>query len=399
MLMKKSTLISLDAFSRAQDDVRIKTRSGAIITISCLFVTFILLLFDLTNLHKVVTRPTLVIDRERDLKLNFKIDITFPSMPCDLLNFDIQDDSGALYLDDKIDSNFEKIRLNNVGKPLSSEQLKLIDNVKLDAPLTPNSDDYCGPCYGSREGCCQTCQDVRDAYLEKGWAFFDGKNIEQCEREGFVQLINTHLNEGCRIKGSANLNRINGNIHFAPGQTFQNKNGHFHDTSLYDIHSELNFNHIIHHLSFGDPVKNHYSMKDSINIATSTLNGQQVLPEFNSHDYQFTYFTKIVPTRFEYLNNEFIETTQYSSTYHAKPIAGGKSDFGNFDFFSRGGIPGVFFFLEMSPLKVINHERFKLSYSNFILNCVTAIGGILAVGTVLDKIIYKMQRTIFKSKS
>lgn len=396
MLMKKSTLLSLDAFSRAQDDVRIKTRSGAIITIVCLLITSVLLLFDFTNLNQIITRPNLVIDRERDLKLDFKIDITFTSMPCDLLNLDIQDDSGALLLDDLVDSSFEKVRLNNMGQELSIEQLKLIDHVTNE--LSPRDKDYCGPCYGSREGCCQTCQDVRDAYLQKGWAFFDGKNIEQCEREGFVNLINNHLGEGCRIKGSAKLNRINGNIHFAPGETFQNKRGHFHDTSLYDIHTELNFNHIIHHLSFGDPVKSHSSMKESINIATSTLNGQQVVPDFNSHDYQFSYFTKIVPTRFEYLNKEIIETTQYSSTYHAKPIAGGESDFSESDFYSRGGIPGLFIYLDMSPLKVINHESYKLTWFNFILNCVTGIGGILAVGTVIDKIIYKAQRTIFKPK-
>lgn len=37
-----------------------------------------------------------------------------------------------------------------------------------------NEGPYCGSCYGaerSAEECCNTCEEVRDAYLRKGWGF------------------------------------------------------------------------------------------------------------------------------------------------------------------------------------------------------------------------------------
>jgi len=48
------------------------------------------------------------------------------------------------------------------------------------ALMNPN---YCGDCYGGEpaEGakCCNTCDEVRDAYQRKGWSFNDPDSIEQ----------------------------------------------------------------------------------------------------------------------------------------------------------------------------------------------------------------------------
>lgn len=408
MLIKKSTLLSIDAFSKAEEDVRIRTRSGAIITISCIVITSILLLNQWIQFNQIITRPTLVMDRERNLQLELNLDITFPHMPCDLINFDILDDSGVLQLDQTIvsDEGFTKTRIDSVGKELDSKNYKLNDQVM---QYPPNDENYCGPCYGSidqtandketdmsKKICCQTCQDVKDAYMNIGWGFFDGKNIEQCEREGYVDKVNKHINEGCRIKGSALLNRIGGNIHFAPGQAFQNARGHFHDTSFYDIKTELNFNHIINHLSFGKPIKNKQENLRNLKLETNPLDGQQTLPHHDTHSRTFTYFAKIVPTRYEYLDNIIVETAQFSTKFHEKPVNGGNDYDDPKIKHQRGGIPGLFIYFDMSPLKVINREEHAISWSSFILNCITSVGGILAVGTVCDKILYKTQRTFFK---
>ncbi len=36
-----------------------------------------------------------------------------------------------------------------------------------------NNETYCGDCYGgtSESGCCNTCEEVREAYIKKGWSF------------------------------------------------------------------------------------------------------------------------------------------------------------------------------------------------------------------------------------
>jgi len=44
-------------------------------------------------------------------------------------------------------------------------------------------EDYCGSCFGARDGCCQTCREVTEAYTAKGWSAEDiRKTAEQVRR-------------------------------------------------------------------------------------------------------------------------------------------------------------------------------------------------------------------------
>lgn len=405
-MVQKSALLSFDAFSKTEEDVRIRTRSGGLISLSCVVLTIFLLISEWLNFNQVVTRPQLVVDRDRQLKLDFVVDITFPSMPCAMISLDIMDNAGELQLD-IMEAGFTKTRIDSNGKEISTSSFDASDS---SSDYVPDDENYCGSCYGAKDQgkndelpkeervCCQTCDDVRKAYLEAEWAFYDGKNIEQCEREGYVDRINQQLNEGCRVQGNALLSRIQGTIHFAPGRGFQNSRGHFHDMSLYDNTPQLNFNHIIHHLSFGKPIN---SGAEDRGAATSThpLDGRQVFPDRDTHLHQFSYFAKIVPTRYEYLDDVVVETAQFSTTYHDRPLRGGVDDDHPNTLHSRGGSPGMFVYFEMSPLKVINKEQHAQTWSGFLLNCITSIGGVLAVGTVLDKVLYKAQKSIWGKKS
>ncbi|EDO15046.1 hypothetical protein Kpol_367p1 [Vanderwaltozyma polyspora DSM 70294] len=398
--MKRNSILAYDVFTKTEEDVRIRTRVGGIITLCCLSFTAILLFSEWINFNHVITKPNLVIDREHHLKLELNIDITFPFIPCQLLNLDIMDDSGNVQLD-ITESGFTKTRIGSDGQQLGTTNFKVSEDL---LEYSPKDKNYCGSCYGARDQskndeaesvdkkvCCQTCEDVKNAYSDAGWAFFDGKNIEQCEREGYVEKMNDQLNEGCRISGEALLNRIHGNIHFAPGKAFQNRGGHFHDTSFYNDHKNLNFKHMIEHLSFGRPVAQFKSNKDLVAM-TSPLDGHQELPSIDAHNHQFIYFAKIVPTRFEYLNKQAQETSQLVVTSHMKPI-GDATDYST-TMNSRQGIPGLFIDYEISPLKVINREQHATTWSGFLLNCITSIGGILAVGTVADKIVHATQRVV-----
>lgn len=403
-MFKRSTLRTFDAFAKTEEDVRIRTRTGGIIALTCCLVTVFLLVSEWVNFSQVVNRPELVVDKDRNLKLELLLDITFPSVPCDMLSLDIMDSAGEIQLD-LLESGFTKTRLDQNGKALGSSSLQVSKE-----SYDPKDENYCGQCYGAKDQsrndevpneervCCQTCSDVRRAYLESNWAFFDGKNIEQCEREGYVERVNEQLNEGCRIEGKALLNRIQGTLHFAPGVAFQNSRGHFHDLSLYQKTKNLNFNHIINHLSFGKPVES-IARGRGASVATAPLDGRQVFPDRDTHMHQFSYFTKIVPTRYEYLDRMVVETAQFSATFHDRPLHGGADQDHPTTLHTRGGFPGLFVLFEMSPLKVINREQHAQTWSGFILNCITSIGGVLAVGTVLDKITYKAQRSIWGKKS
>ena len=58
--------------------------------------------------------------------------------------------------------------------------------------------------------CCNTCEDVREAYRQKGWAINKMENIEQCKREGWEEKFKEEEGEGCRVYGYLEVNKVRG---------------------------------------------------------------------------------------------------------------------------------------------------------------------------------------------
>lgn len=56
--------------------------------------------------------------------------------------------------------------------------------------------------------CCNSCDDVREAYRRRGWAFKNADTIEQCKREGFTQKMQEQKNEGCQVYGVLEVNKV-----------------------------------------------------------------------------------------------------------------------------------------------------------------------------------------------
>lgn len=121
----------------------------------------------------------------------------------------------------------------------------------------------CGSCYGAKalreDGCCNTCQEVREAYVKSGWGMINANEIDQCIREGFLDRIETQANEGCNIQGHLLVNKVRGNFHIAPGDAFQTSSMHIHDLKEFvagapDGH-QFDLSHTIHKLKFGPDVK------------------------------------------------------------------------------------------------------------------------------------------------
>lgn len=67
---------------------------------------------------------------------------------------------------------------------------------------------------------------MREAYRLKGWAFNNPKGIQQCVDEGFTDKLDQQTKEGCKAQGYIEVNKVGGNIHFAPGKSFQQHNVH-----------------------------------------------------------------------------------------------------------------------------------------------------------------------------
>ena len=80
-----------------------------------------------------------------------------------------------------------------------------------------------GTCYGGtpptegpNPGCCNSCDDVREAYVRRGWSFVNPDSVEQCVSEGWSDKIKEQAAEGCNIAGKVRVNRVIGNLYVPP---------------------------------------------------------------------------------------------------------------------------------------------------------------------------------------
>ncbi|KAA0201242.1 Endoplasmic reticulum-Golgi intermediate compartment protein 3 [Fasciolopsis buskii] len=98
----------------------------------------------------------------------------------------------------------------------------------------------------------------------------------------------------------------------------------------------------------------------------------------------FTYYMKLVPTVYSYIDPKFqketlVETNQYSVTWYMRgtPLSG-----------DTNGVPGLFFNYEISPILVrISSERRPLL--QFFTNTCAIIGGVFTVASLVDSFIYR----------
>lgn len=225
-------------------------------------VVMVMLFFSELRVYLAVrTDYELTVDSSRGEKLQINLDVTFPHLPCGVVSLDAMDVSGEQHLD--VAHNIFKRRIDESGVPVSTGEKE----VQLGAKVVPaarqkdgslhdpssTNETFCGSCYGSEETpeqCCNTCDEVRESYRMKGWAFSNPEGIEQCEREGFTENLKNQEGEGCNIYGFLEVNKVAGNFHFAPGKSFQHGSMHVHD--LMPFHTnKFNMSHAIAKLSFG----------------------------------------------------------------------------------------------------------------------------------------------------
>lgn len=433
----KSGFTRLDAFTKTVEDARIRTTSGGIVTIASLMVILWLTWGEWVDYRRVTVRPELVVDKGRGERMEISLNVTFPLVPCELLTLDVMDVSGELQMG--VTHGINKVRLSSVADGSKAIDFKSLDLHNDQAShLAP---DYCGECYGApppqnahRTGCCNTCDEVRDAYASISWSFHRGEGVEQCEREHYAEKLDAQRQEGCRLEGTVRVNKVVGNFHFAPGKSFSNGNMHVHDLENYfrDGYAHT-FTHEIHHLRFGPQLSDAViedMQKKHLATGPGGWTNHHINPLDNTSQhtdekaFNYMYFIKVVSTaylplgwenevsqpikNYEVLSNTIdtnykgsIETHQYSVTSHKRSLAGGtdEQDGHKERIHARGGIPGVFFSYDISPMKVINREVRDKSFSGFLVGLCAVIGGTLTVAAAIDRAVYEGVNKIKKIHS
>ncbi|KAI9399451.1 hypothetical protein POPTR_002G094400v4 [Populus trichocarpa] len=395
-----SKLRNFDAYPKINEDFYSRTLSGGVITLASSIVMFLLFFSELRLYLHAVTETKLVVDTSRGETLRINFDVTFPALPCSILSLDAMDISGEQHLDVKHD--IIKKRLDSHGNVIESRQ-DGIGAPKIEKPLQrhggrlEHNETYCGSGFFfypiricllatrnkhtsillftlsvSDEDCCNSCEEVREAYQKKGWAVTNPDLMDQCEREGFLQRIKDEEGEGCNIYGFLEVNKVAGNFHFAPGKSFQQSGVHVHDLLAFQKDS-FNTSHKINRLAFGEYFPG----------VVNPLDGVQWTQETPSGMYQ--YFIKVVPTLYTDVSGHTIQSNQFSVTEHFRG-----ADIGRLQ-----SLPGVFFFYDLSPIKVTFTEE-HVSFLHFLTNVCAIVGGVFTVSGILDSFIYHGQKAIKK---
>lgn len=409
-MSSRPKLISIDAFAKTVEDARVKTASGGLITLVCVCIVLFLIRNEYYDYTSIVVRPELVVNRDVNKQLDINLDVTFPNVPCGVLTMDILDLTGDLHVD-VVQLGFEIFRVTSQGEvkddlPISTGAQN-VENTCTGLTEQEKADKKpCGSCYGALEQgnseyCCNTCELVRLAYAIKQWGFFDGGDIEQCEREGYVEKLRQRIqnNEGCRIKGLAKINRISGNLHFAPGTPLLTRGRHLHDLSLWNKYADkFSMAHVIHHFSFGEDPGTSMTLastqEEDQTPSIAPLDGYTFSLDKKNH--VALYYLLVVATRVEFLDNKRppVDTNQVSVITHDRPVVGGRDDDHQNTMHARGGVPGVFFHFDISPMKIINREEYAKTWSGFILGVVSSIAGVLTVGAVLDRSVWAAEQVL-----
>lgn len=100
----------------------------------------------------------------------------------------------------------------------------------------------------------------------------------------------------------------------------------------------------------------------------------------------YQYFLKIVPTEFDFINGKQTRTFQYSVSR--------QDQFVN----QHGGLPGVFFMLEHSPMRIIYSET-RPTFGSFLTSVCAIIGGIFSVASIIDSVLYRAERITYQRKA
>jgi endoplasmic reticulum-Golgi intermediate compartment protein 3 len=279
----------------------------------------LLLLSEFIDWRTITMMPSLQVDMARQERMEIHLDITFPRLPCHLVTVDVMDVAGEQQND--IEHTLNKTRLDATGKVIGTYTGQLGDKHITDAHEALNNTinpAYCGSCYGApppENGCCNTCQQVKDAYIRIKWSFSEPEKMEQCVREHWVEHMQERSHEGCAIKGWMRVAKLEGNLHAAPGKSFSQGTSHIHDIQEFEKMSDLDMSHTVHHLSFGP-----MGAAGKVPLVKNPLNG--VSKHTGSAHYVYQYYLKVVSTQITYLDGSILNTNQYSVTEHEQDVSG-----------------------------------------------------------------------------
>ncbi|CAI8597853.1 unnamed protein product [Vicia faba] len=344
----KQVIKNLDAFPRAEDHLLQKTQSGALVSVIGLIIMATLFIHELGYYLTIYTVHEMSVDLNRGETLPIHINMTFPSLPCDVLSVDAIDMSGKHEVD--LDTNIWKLRLNSYGQIIGTEYIS--DLVEKEHAAHNHADGKDHHEHSEEKVHLQSFDEATENTIKK---------VKEALKNG----------EGCRVYGVLDVQRVAGNFHIS-----------VHGLNIYvaqmifDGSKNVNVSHVIHDLSFGPKYPGIHNPLDETSRILHDASGT------------FKYYIKIVPTEYRYISKEVLPTNQFSVTEYFSPITSQ---------FDRTW-PAVYFLYDLSPITVTIKEE-RRSFLHFITRLCAVLGGTFAVTGMLDRWMFRLIEVATKPKT
>ena len=290
------------------------------------------------------------------------------SSPCNHFNVNAYDVEGTQQT--KKHNEIRKQRIDENGLAIGGKEWLNIKkhNEKNKRKEAKNDKTYCGSCYGAAEKgkCCQTCDDVIDAFRAKGWGLSGIDKWEQCIKEGYDNFGK----ESCLIFGVVRVERAKGTLLFTTIEDVKPGEKRLHDISR--VSRSLNLSHTIHYFEIGAMVPG----KDNQLTSLSVL--QKEKGKMN-----YKYYLNVVPTKWISTRGFEVNTYKFTATLVEK----------NMTEPSSRDVPGIYFQYDFQPYSVISRET-TYSLWRFIKSVCSIVGGAFACASLADQFLFRALSTL-----
>jgi len=144
----------------------------------------------------------------------------------------------------------------------------------------------------------------------------------------------------------------------------------------------MNVTHYVHDLSFGEQTHHLASVEEAnINALKGAFKIAPVDPNDALNAVSYEYYIKIVPTLYERINREIIESYQFVA--NSNELVG------------KYRLPAIYFRYEFSPITVKFTEKRK-SFSHFLVQVCAIVGGVFTVLGLINSILHSTLKTVLQ---
>ncbi|POM61447.1 Endoplasmic reticulum-Golgi intermediate compartment protein, partial [Phytophthora palmivora] len=211
----RRVLKKVDVYPKMHREFKVQTEFGATVSVVAGIVMLVLFLSELSAYWSVNTHEHMVVDSSLGEKLQVNLDVSYLAINCRDAHINAMDVAGELQVN--MHQTMVKTRLDAEGNAIGLSTAEEL--AKTDVP-----EGYCGSCYQAKhpagKDCCNTCEEVKEAFIHSDLSLEEAEQKEQCMREIMETEKLAQDGEGCRFTGKMFVNRVAGNFHVALGRTF-----------------------------------------------------------------------------------------------------------------------------------------------------------------------------------